>query len=34
MVADPEYVKSKYNLTMLRELENFVAEAVEVQVPL
>ncbi|UOH81039.1 homocitrate synthase, mitochondrial [Cryptococcus neoformans] len=33
MVADPEYVKSKYNLSMLRELENFVAEAVEVQVP-
>nr|ACZ80657.1 putative homocitrate synthase [Cryptococcus depauperatus] len=33
MVADPDYVKSKYNLTMLRELENTVAEAVEVQVP-
>ncbi|WWD22141.1 homocitrate synthase, mitochondrial [Kwoniella shandongensis] len=33
MVADPEYVKSKYNLSMLRELENVVAEAVEIQVP-
>jgi homocitrate synthase len=34
MVADPEYVKSKYNLPMLREIENLVAEAVEIQVPL
>jgi homocitrate synthase len=34
MVADPEYVKSKYNLSMLREIENVVAEAVEIQVPL
>ena len=34
MVADPDYVKSKYNLSMLREIENIVAEAVEVQVPL
>ncbi|BEJ17983.1 hypothetical protein CspHIS471_0702600 [Cutaneotrichosporon sp. HIS471] len=33
MVADPDYVKSKYNLTMLREVENLVAEAVEIQVP-
>jgi homocitrate synthase len=33
MVADPEYVKSKYNLHMLREVENLVAEAVEIQVP-
>ncbi|ODN96394.1 homocitrate synthase, mitochondrial [Cryptococcus wingfieldii CBS 7118] len=33
MVADPDYVKSKYNLSMLRELENTVAEAVEIQVP-
>lgn len=31
--ADPEYVKSKYNLSMLREIENLVAEAVEVNVP-
>jgi homocitrate synthase len=31
--ADPEYVKSKYNLAMLREIENLVAEAVEVNVP-
>jgi homocitrate synthase len=34
MVADPEYVKSKYKLHMLREIENVVAEAVEIQVPL
>lgn len=31
--ANPEYVKSKYNLPMLREIENLVAEAVEVNVP-
>ena len=31
--ADPEYVKAKYNLPMLREIENLVAEAVEVNVP-
>lgn len=31
--ADPEYVKSKYNLPMLREIENLIAEAVEVNVP-
>ena len=31
--ANPEYVKSKYNLPMLREVENLVAEAVEVNVP-
>jgi homocitrate synthase len=29
--ADPEYVKGKYNLPMLREIENLVAEAVEVR---
>lgn len=34
MVADPEYVKSKYKLPMLREIENLVAEAVEISVPL
>ncbi|WWC67732.1 homocitrate synthase, mitochondrial [Kwoniella pini CBS 10737] len=33
MVADPDYVKSKYKLSMLRELENVVAEAVEISVP-
>jgi homocitrate synthase len=33
MVADPEYVKSKYNLHMLREIENLVADAVEISVP-
>jgi hypothetical protein len=31
--ADPEAVKAKYNLGMLREIENLVAEAVEIQVP-
>jgi hypothetical protein len=31
--ADPDYVKSKYNLPMLREIENLVAEAVEVNIP-
>lgn len=31
--ANPEYVKGKYNLAMLREVENLVAEAVEVNVP-
>ncbi|KAF5337563.1 hypothetical protein D9611_015010 [Ephemerocybe angulata] len=31
--ADPEYVKAKYNLPMLREIENLVAEAVEVNIP-
>ena len=30
--ANPEYVKSKYKLAMLREVENLVAEAVEVNV--
>ncbi|GHJ87905.1 hypothetical protein NliqN6_4307 [Naganishia liquefaciens] len=33
MVADPDYVKSKYNLPMLREIENLVADAVEISVP-
>ena len=31
--ANPEYVKKKYNLHMLREIENLVAEAVGVNVP-
>jgi len=31
--ANPEYVKSKYKLAMLREVENLVAEAVGVNVP-
>lgn len=31
--ADPEYVKGKYNLPMLRELEDLVAQAVEVKAP-
>ncbi|GJN90736.1 hypothetical protein Rhopal_003750-T1 [Rhodotorula paludigena] len=32
-VVDPEYVKGKYNLAMLREVENLVADAVQVSVP-
>lgn len=32
-VEDPAYVKGKYNLTALREIENYVAEAVNVGVP-
>ncbi|GAA6028227.1 hypothetical protein JCM8097_006927 [Rhodosporidiobolus ruineniae] len=32
-VVDPEYVKSKYNLAMLREVENLVADAVQISVP-
>lgn len=31
--ADREYVMSKYNLKALREVENIVAEAVQIQVP-
>ncbi|BGP16491.1 hypothetical protein JCM10213_001172 [Rhodosporidiobolus nylandii] len=32
-VVNPEYVKSKYNLSMLREVENLVADAVQISVP-
>ncbi|KAK9897846.1 homocitrate synthase [Cystobasidium minutum MCA 4210] len=32
-VTDPEYVKKKYNLAALREVENLVADAVSVSVP-
>jgi len=32
-VVDPEYVKGKYNLPMLREVENLVADAVQISVP-
>lgn len=31
--ADREYITKKYNLNMLREIENLVADAVEVEVP-
>ena len=31
--ADKEYIKSKYNLEALRDLENIVAEAVNVSIP-
>lgn len=31
--ANPEYIMGKYNLKMLREIENLVAEAVEIAVP-
>jgi homocitrate synthase len=30
---NPEYVKGKYNIKMLREIENYVADIVEIQVP-
>jgi homocitrate synthase len=33
VVADPAYVKSKYKLHKLKELENLVAESVEVNIP-
>lgn len=33
MAVDPEYVKSKYNLPMLREIENYVAEQTQISVP-
>ncbi|OJJ64421.1 hypothetical protein ASPSYDRAFT_39151 [Aspergillus sydowii CBS 593.65] len=33
MVADPQYVKSKYKLEKLKDLEDLVAEAVEVNIP-
>ncbi|KIW08422.1 homocitrate synthase, mitochondrial [Verruconis gallopava] len=33
IVAAPDYVKSKYNLKMLKEIEDLVAEAVEINTP-
>jgi homocitrate synthase len=33
IVTSPEYVKSKYKLTMLKEIEDMVAEAVEINTP-
>lgn len=33
VVTSPEYVKSKYKLTMIKEIEDLVAEAVEVNTP-
>lgn len=33
VVTSPEYVKSKYKLHMLKEIEDMVAEAVEVNIP-
>lgn len=33
MVADPEYVKSKYRLEKIKDIEDLVAEAVEVNIP-
>lgn len=32
-ITDPEYVKKKYNLAALREVENLVADAVSISVP-
>lgn len=31
--VNPEYVKGKYNLKKLREIETYVAELVDVQIP-
>lgn len=31
--VNPQYVKSKYNLPMIREIENYVSEIVNIQVP-
>ncbi len=33
VVTAPEYVKSKYNLRMIKEIEDMVADFVEVNVP-
>jgi homocitrate synthase len=33
VVAAPEYVKSKYNLKMIKEIEDMVADAVEINTP-
>ena len=33
IVADRDYVKSKYKLEKLKELEDIVAEAVEINIP-
>jgi len=33
VVTSPEYVKGKYNLKMIKEIEDMVAEAVEVNTP-
>jgi len=33
VVTSPDYVKSKYNLRMIKDIEDMVAEAVEVNTP-
>lgn len=33
IVGSPDYVKSKYNLKMLKEVEDLVAEAVQINTP-
>lgn len=33
LVADRDYVKSKYNLPMLKQIEDLVADAVEINIP-
>ncbi|KAH8205017.1 hypothetical protein TruAng_000740 [Truncatella angustata] len=33
VVTSPEYVKGKYNLAMIKEIEDLVAEAVEINIP-
>lgn len=33
VVTSPEYTKSKYNLKMLKEIEEYVASTVQVNIP-
>jgi homocitrate synthase len=33
LAVNPTYVKSKYNLKLLRDIENYVSEIVDVSVP-
>lgn len=33
VVSAPEYTKSKYNLKMLKEIEEYVASCVQVNIP-
>ena len=33
VVTSPEYTKSKYNLKMLKDIEEYVASCVEVNIP-
>ena len=33
VVSSPEYVRSRYQLSQLKDLENLVAESVEINIP-